>query len=92
MAMFHCIDNYVPGLLKIAEMPDLLSLIAPRPMLWEAGISDPIFPIKYVQEAYEFVKKVYEAQGAQQRFDLDTFEGEHMISGAKSYDFLKDNL
>ncbi len=45
MAMPHCIDNFVPGLLDIAELPDILGLIAPRPLLIESGTKDPIFPI-----------------------------------------------
>src|SRR5690606_23266754 len=28
----HCIDNYIPGILRYAEMPDLIGLIAPRPL------------------------------------------------------------
>lgn len=33
----HCLDNYIPGILLEAEMPDLLGLIAPRGLFLEAG-------------------------------------------------------
>ena len=37
LAVNHCIDNYVPGLLTFCEMPDLAALIAPRALLVENG-------------------------------------------------------
>jgi hypothetical protein len=88
LAMHHCVDNFLPGLLRVADMPDVLSMIAPRPMIWESGISDPIFPIEHVLEAEQVVKRVYDVYGAAGKFELDRFEGDHMIHGVKSYDFL----
>lgn len=43
MAIRHCIDNYVPGLLQDAEMPDIVGLIAPRPLLIESGRTTGFF-------------------------------------------------
>jgi dienelactone hydrolase len=34
----HCIDNYVPGMLRYAEMYDLAGLIAPRSLFVETGL------------------------------------------------------
>ena len=47
LAMHHCPCNFVPGLHQFGEMHDLAALIAPRPMLVEAGARDPIFPNRY---------------------------------------------
>lgn len=88
LAMRHCIDNYQPGLLRAAEMSDVLSSIAPRPMLWEAGEKDPIFPKPHVLEAQGIVERVYASHGAQADFQLDLFDGGHEISGRVAYDFL----
>ena len=88
LAMHHCIDNYQPGLLLTADMPDILSLIAPRPMIWESGERDPIFPIANVMEAEAIVRQVYNAFGKSDAFVLDRFDDEHIIHGVKSYDFL----
>jgi len=88
LAMHHCVDCYQPDLLRIAEMPDLLSLIAPRPMIWEAGESDPIFPIDAVMDAERIVRRVYDEYGRGGDFAVDRFPKDHQIHGVAAYDFL----
>ena len=88
MGVNHCVDNFVPGILKYGEMSDLFGLIAPRPMLIEAGISDNIFPIGGVKSSYARLETLYAKLNAKDKIDIDIFDGEHQISGAKSYDFL----
>lgn len=92
MAMHHCIDNFVPGILKYAELPDIVSLIAPRPLLIEAGTKDHIFPILSVLEAYGDITKVYSLHKALPNFAKDVFEGGHEISGRLAYDWLAHHL
>ncbi|MFN2350575.1 MAG: alpha/beta hydrolase family protein, partial [Kiritimatiellia bacterium] len=41
MSIYHCMDNYIPGLLKYAEMPDVMGLFAPKPVVLVAGRDDP---------------------------------------------------
>ncbi len=89
LAMHHCVDNYLPGMLNWFELEDLLCAIAPRPMLWETGSRDSIFPRGSVLHAEETVKACYGELGAGNSFCVDAFEGEHEISGAESYAFLK---
>jgi len=89
MAMDHCPCNYVPGILRYAEMYDVASLIAPRPLLVESGTKDSIFPVQAVLKAYEKVGRVYELLGAEERLDKDIFGGRHQISGKKAYDWLR---
>ena len=88
----HCVDNFFPGILPFAELPDLLSLIAPRPMLWESAKEDPIFPIEGALRAARDVEKYYRYLGAAECFQQDVFTGEHEISGKQSYDFLRHYL
>ena len=54
--VFHCVDNYLPGIMTVAELPDLAGLIAPRPLIMEAGTEDPIFPIAASLACYEKLK------------------------------------
>jgi dienelactone hydrolase len=89
LAMHHCVDNYVPGLSQIAEMPDLLALIAPKPLLIEGGTKDPIFPVHATREAYDKLHAVYQLLGAEQQLALDLFEGQHEISGKMAYDWFE---
>lgn len=89
MPIRHCVDNYIPGLLQHAEMPDLISLIAPRPLLIESGTKDHIFPIPHADEAYARIQQVYKLLNQEERLDRDVFEGGHQISGNKAYDWFK---
>lgn len=88
LAMHHCVDNFVPGLSLIADMPELFGLIAPRPLLIEAGEDDPIFPIAGVMQAYDKLRGMYDSAGAGERIALDQFQGDHQISGAMAYSWL----
>jgi len=88
MAMRHCECNYIPGILDYAEMADIGALIAPRPLLIEAGTQDPIFPIAGVRDAYDKLAQVYEMLGVPDRLDIDIFEGGHRWSGVKATDWL----
>ncbi|MCL1793487.1 MAG: alpha/beta hydrolase family protein [Oscillospiraceae bacterium] len=92
MSIHHCIDNFIPGLLKYGEMAELFALIAPRPLLLEAGTADSIFPIDAVKRSYARLGTLYSRLGAKDCIDIDIFEGDHQISGAKAYDFLAERL
>ena len=89
MAMRHCEDNYVPGILRHAEMADIGALIAPRPLLIEAGTEDPIFPLPGVRDAHEKLAAVYDLLDAPERLALDVFAGEHQWHGTLSVDWLR---
>ena len=92
LAMNHCPCNYVPGLGEFGEMYDLVGLIAPRPMLVEAGSRDPIFPLPAVRKSVRRARQVYRVFGAAESVETDYFEGRHEISGAKAVDFLWESL
>lgn len=92
LSIYHCECNYIPGILKYAEMYDIAGLIAPRPLLIESGTKDNIFPIKGTEFAISKVKRVYELLGVPEKFEVDIFEGRHQISGRIAFDFLKREL
>jgi dienelactone hydrolase len=92
LAMRHCLCNYISGILTQAEMPDLLALIAPRPLLLEGGIRDPIFPVETTKVAIEAVRGVYESCGASDRFSCNLFDGGHEFGGPVSLDWLAEKL
>jgi len=88
MAVRHCLCNFIPGIVRVAEMVDIAGLVAPRPLLIETGTRDPIFPTSATQQAYKDLQKIYSVFGASQNLDIDVFEGEHAWSGVKAYDWL----
>jgi dienelactone hydrolase len=92
MAVRHCLCNFVPGIVRTAEMVDIAGLVAPRPLLIETGAQDPIFPSTATQQAYEELQKIYAIFSAVQNLDIDVFQGEHAWSGMKAYDWLAKHL
>ena len=77
MSIYHCADNYVPGLLQHAEMADVLGLFAPRPVVIVAGRKDPIFPIAGVRKAFKHLQSIYAAAGAADHCHLVIGPGGH---------------
>jgi hypothetical protein len=77
MSVYHCADNYVPGVLRIAEMADVAGLVAPRPLLAVTGSEDPIFPLAGVRACFERLAEIYRAHGAEDRLALLVAEGGH---------------
>ena len=70
MRIYHCADNYIPGVLKTAEMGDLAGLIAPRHVVFVAGEKDEIFPIAGTRRAFETAQAIYAAAGASEACEL----------------------
>jgi dienelactone hydrolase len=92
LSLSHCIDNYVPGILRWAEMYDVAGLIAPRPLIAESGTRDPIFPIEASKESFARVKKVYGVFDAEAALEHEIFEGEHQFHGVRGLPFLARQL
>jgi len=82
MSIWHCLCNYIPGLLKYAEMSDVMGLFAPKPVVIVAGKTDEIFPIGATRRAFKALKTIYRASGAQDRC--------HLVVGAEGHRFYAD--
>jgi len=83
-----CGSQTVPGLLRYGEMAEVACLIAPRPLLIEAGLKDEGFPIGATREAFALVRSAYQAAGVPERLAIDEFDGGHAFSGRLAFDFL----
>lgn len=77
MSIYHCMDNYIPGLLKYAEMADVMGLFAPKPVVLVAGREDNIFPIRATRRAFKDLRKIYESFDARDRCHLIVGNGGH---------------
>ena len=92
MPLSHCACNYVPGIVQYAEIADIAGLIAPRPVLIEAGTQDRSFPVAGTRRAVDDLRRIYECFDARQAVETDIFEGGHRWSGAKAYGWLDREL
>lgn len=88
----HCLDNYIPGILNYAEMPELIGLMVPRPLFIEAGTKDHLFPVAQVVEAVDKLKAIYHTFNVEELVSYHLFEGGHEISGEKSFGWLINQL
>ncbi|WNS46501.1 alpha/beta hydrolase family protein [Paenibacillus sp. MMS20-IR301] len=88
----HCLDNYIPGILQDAEMPDLLGLIAPRGLFMESGDSDPLFGPAGAKQALARLEMIYAAAGAGGGVQADFFAGGHEIHGEPAFSWLRSQL
>ena len=64
VASGRCYCECIPGMLRFADVSDVLASIVPRPLLILSGIRDEIFSILQARKAFLRVKKVYELLGA----------------------------
>ncbi len=88
----NCDCNYVPHLWEYADMGDIGALIAPTPLLIEAGTRDPLNGprgIENVLEQYEVTRSAYALLGHEDRLAIDVFEGEHCWHGTVAWDWLE---
>ena len=89
MRIYHCADNYIPGILKVAEMPDLAGLIPPRKLLIVAGREDSIFPFAGVQQGVETARDIFRAAGRPENLELVVGEGGHRFYAEQSWPIIR---
>lgn len=92
MARRHCLDNYLPGILQYAELPELIGLISPRPLFIEAGYDDHLFPVNESQVALSKLKEIYQSQKSLNSLSYHFFDGGHEICGEKSFSWIVNSL
>jgi len=85
----HCLDNYIPGLYRICDQPEIARLIHPRPLYIEAGREDRVFPFTGALAAKERIEACYGGEGT---FVFQPLPGGHEIDGRKMIDWYKEVL
>jgi dienelactone hydrolase len=73
----HNMPFYVPGLLKVCDLDELIASIAPKPVMLTAGTQDAIFPVDGVRQIAAAAERAYREAGAPGAFTLATFVGGH---------------
>lgn len=81
---YSCGAQVIPGLLEYGDVPEIASLIAPRHCLWEAGRQDPLMVEGWLETAFERIRRAYRAYGAEDRLELERFDGGHRWNGLRA--------
>lgn len=90
MSIYHCADNYLPGILQYAEASDIAGLIAPRPLVIVCGLEDDIFPIEAAKRAFEKVKKIYRNCNAEDKCRMVIGNGGHRFYADDAWPVMKE--
>ncbi len=90
LSMWHCPDNYIPGILEIGEIYDFASALSPKKLLIESGKNDKLFPIAASELAHNKIKDVYRKMNAESNLVIDVFNGKHKVNGHKSFDWITE--
>jgi dienelactone hydrolase len=75
----HCACGYLPGMLQVADMPDLAGLIAPRHLLIVAGKQDPLARFEGVEEGVRRAGQAFAEARVGDRVSLVAAEGGHQF-------------
>lgn len=87
----HGFAMYVPGMLGVCDLDELLAEIAPRAFLLTAGKVDPLFPIDGVRDLAATAQRRYAEVGVPERFRAIIFPAGHSFPDdvrAEAYAFL----
>ncbi|MCA9116251.1 MAG: acetylxylan esterase [Planctomycetaceae bacterium] len=82
---YSCGAQIIPGLLQYGDFPEIGSLIAPRPAVWEVGAKDGLVVAGWDQKFRDRLGRTYSAAGAADQLQFDDFEGGHRWNGQLAF-------
>jgi len=87
-----CGSQIVPEVYRYFDTHDIAGLIAPRPLLVEAGTHDTCFFIEDQLVSIEALKKIYAAAGVEEDLWIDVHPGPHAFAANLAFDFFDKYL
>ena len=87
-----CGSQIVPNIYRYFDTHDIAGLIAPRPLLVEAGYHDLCFFIEDQRISIEALKKIYAAAGIEEDLWVDIHPGPHAFAGNLAFEFFDKYL
>jgi hypothetical protein len=87
------LTKLLPGLYRKLDMPDVVSLCAPRPLLNINGTRDGLFPVETgVKPAYNTLQTIYDKLAAKEKFRGHLYDSPHEFNEemqAEAWEWLK---
>lgn len=72
-----CVCETTPNILRYADLPDVSSVIAPRALLFDNTIQDPIFPIWAARDAFFQTGSIYNMLGVRNKLNMVEIYAKH---------------
>jgi dienelactone hydrolase len=92
LKLSSCGIQYLPGLLRYGDVPELFSLIPPRPMQLQAGEGDSLITPSDRDAIERTVRDAYQRLGAQGGFDYVLHKEGHLLLWEPARAFLDRHL
>ena len=80
--VIHQFMIYIPGLLNLCDVGEIIGLTAPRAFMISSGAHDRSFPADGIREAYTVALARYEELGVPEKLDLLLLPCEHQFNQA----------
>lgn len=84
----YCGAQVVPHILEYGDTPEIASLIAPRPTLWEMGSEDLLIVPGWREIAQTRIQRAYAAAGKPEAVSYHSFKGGHRWEGSATVPLL----
>lgn len=82
----HSFAHFVPGLHQWLDLPDVVSMLAPKPLLVQQCRQDGLFPLAGMEASVAKISAVYEKAGIKDRFDGRFYDAPHRFDVAMQDD------
>lgn len=76
----HSFVHFVPGLHRWLDLPDVISMMAPKPLLVQQCAQDGLFPLSGMKESLEKISAVYAKAGVKDKFEGRFYDEPHKFT------------
>lgn len=92
LGIYGCGAQVIPGLLAYGDVPEIASLIAPRPCVWEIGRRDPLMVKDWIEPSLARMRAAWRAFGKADNLIASRHDGAHEWYGEVAYPVLEQAL
>ena len=76
----HSWVHFVPGLHRYLDIPDVVSMMAPKPLMVQQCRRDGLFPLEGMKESVEKIASVYQKAGVADQFEGRFYDINHILN------------
>jgi hypothetical protein len=76
----HSWVHFLPTIHRSLDLPDVVSMMAPKPLMVQQCAQDSLFPLEGMKESVDKISAVYEKAGARDQFSGLFYDVPHRFS------------
>jgi dienelactone hydrolase len=76
----HTFMIYIPGLTRYMEFPDVMSLLAPQPLMVQQCVQDGLFHMEGMEKAEKKIREVYTSIHFEKKFKCSYYDVPHQFN------------